>query len=123
MSAAKYIRGTADYPFVWGEIDCATWAAGLVLDATGIDPAELWRGTYSTAWGCRKIVMEGGGVLALSRRGMAPFRSGGDGDGVCVVKAQGRTYAAILSAGRAWLKTNGGVICPDRAEILDNWVI
>lgn len=44
---AVYLDRVAQEPFAWGEHDCALFAMGAVKAMTGVDPAELYRGTYS----------------------------------------------------------------------------
>lgn len=36
-------------PFVWGEHDCCLFAADMIRAMTGLDPAESFRGRYTTA--------------------------------------------------------------------------
>ncbi|WP_082670237.1 DUF6950 family protein [Sphingomonas sanguinis] len=51
-------------PFVWGQHDCALFAASCVRAQTGVDPAVAYRGTYDTANGARTALRElGAGTL------------------------------------------------------------
>ena len=45
-------------PFVWGQRDCALWAADCVLEITGVDYAAPFRGQYDTEAGAKKIINE-----------------------------------------------------------------
>jgi hypothetical protein len=45
-------------PFVWGERDCALWAADCVMDITGIDYAAPFRGQYNDEAGAKKLINE-----------------------------------------------------------------
>lgn len=45
-------------PMVWGQHDCALWISDCVLAMTGFDPAEHYRGTYSTAKGAWRRLVE-----------------------------------------------------------------
>ena len=123
MTAAAFIARTAPERFVWGVNDCALWAAALVAEQTGTDPAQALRGTYATWRECRLIQMRAGGLLALSRRLMAAHEAGADGDGVCVVRTGGRVLAGIISGGRVFLKSDPGVISPHDCDILERWAI
>lgn len=57
---AQKVREARDTPFVWGEHDCALFAADTVLAMTGEDFAEQFRGTYSTALGAEKALRKAG---------------------------------------------------------------
>lgn len=123
VTAADYITRTAGEPWAWGQTDCALWAASYVALVAGKDPATAVRGSYTTANGCRLMLMRAGGLLALSRTLMAGHENGGAGDGVAVARVGGRVIAGILSNDRLWLKSVRGVIAPEQYEILDRWVI
>ncbi|HGG04723.1 MAG TPA: hypothetical protein ENK28_04640 [Aliiroseovarius sp.] len=45
---SEYLISEMTRGFVYGESDCALFAAGAVLVMTGFDPAAKWRGKYST---------------------------------------------------------------------------
>ncbi|WP_419762647.1 DUF6950 family protein [Defluviimonas aestuarii] len=116
-----FLARTACEPFIWGQNDCATWAAALVAEATGKDLAAGFRGTYDTAFGCRRVIMQHGGLLELSRKMMSGFPSGEQENGVCVAKVRGRTMCGVLSGGRLFVKTENGLFCPAEFTILDGW--
>lgn len=60
----KVIRDNATRPFVWGEWDCALWAATAVEVMTDVDFAAPYRGTYSGATECAvRLRDEGPGSL------------------------------------------------------------
>lgn len=124
MTVAAFIARTAGDPWQWGVNDCALWAASCWAGMTGNDPAADLRDTYSTAFECRQVIMQAGGLLALSRRlmdGVDAQRGGGDG--VAVATVGKRTIAGIMSNGRMWLKSERGVIAPEQYTILDRWAI
>ena len=121
---AAFIARTGARPWQWGVNDCALWSASCWAELTGDDPAAALRGTYGTAFQCRRVIMGAGGLLTLSRRLMAAVDAPhGDGDGVAVAKVRGRTIAGIMSGGRLWLKTERGVMSPEDYTILDKWAI
>jgi hypothetical protein len=43
-------------PFAWGENDCVLWCADWVKTVTGIDPAQDWRGKYTSEDDARSIL-------------------------------------------------------------------
>jgi len=45
------ITARQETPFEWGQNDCCLWAADAILAQTGEDPAEKYRGTYSSELG------------------------------------------------------------------------
>lgn len=55
-----YVQSVAAKPFVWGEHDCALFAAGAVEAMTGEDIAAPFRGKYKTL---------AGGLRMLKKRG------------------------------------------------------
>lgn len=123
VSIANYIARTAGEPFVWGRTDCALWAAQLAAERGGVDPAASLRGTYATAWECRQIVLRAGGLLTLCRGLMAGFPAGERKNGICVARHDGRSICGILSGGRLVLKTDGGIISPEKFTILEGWSV
>lgn len=124
MLAASFIARTGCQPWQWGSNDCALWSASLWHEATGNDPAAPLRGTYGTSFTCRQVIMQAGGLLALSRRLMDGVDAKrGTGDGVAVATVGKRTIAGIMSNDRLWLKSERGVIAPEQYAILDRWAI
>jgi hypothetical protein len=119
--AAAYVARTAHLPWAWGRCDCALWPAGLVAEVTGRDPAAHLRGTYASAFACRQLLLREGGLLGLSRRLMAGVPAGGEGDGVAVAKIGEKTFAGVLSGGRLFIKTDGGVVSPEAFDLLERW--
>lgn len=47
-------------PFAWGEHDCSLWVADAVLAMTGVDLADLWRGTYHDEAGAKLVWSQAG---------------------------------------------------------------
>lgn len=50
------IESARERAFVWGEHDCALFAANIVRDLTGIDYAEAFRGKYRSATGATRVL-------------------------------------------------------------------
>lgn len=48
-------------PFVWGAQDCLLSLSDIIRDARGYDPAEYFRGRYSTRLGALRVTKEFGG--------------------------------------------------------------
>lgn len=119
---SAFIGETRGDRFVWGENDCALWAASGIARATGIDPAEKLRGTYNSAFSCRRVIMKNGGLVTLCDALMRKFTPGEIQYGPCLVRAQSQTVCGILSGGRVFLKTDRGILMPEKFQILRSWI-
>ena len=53
-------------PFMWGSHDCCLFAANIVFELTGVDPAFALRGEYETALEAARIVKERGGLRQIA---------------------------------------------------------
>lgn len=53
---SDYIDSVRHRPFVYGEHDCALFAAGAIEAVTGIDPAAALRGKYKTRLGGLRLL-------------------------------------------------------------------
>ncbi len=124
--------------FRWGGIggdDCFTFAASWVREQTGIDPAQEFRGTYSTREGAHSLIEAHGGEVSFA--GMALARHGltrvtvADNGSVGIVKAlAGETAATVretlvgaVKYGPLWaFITPGGVVCR-KAEPVAIWAM
>lgn len=60
-------------PFEWGVHDCCMMASDIALAITGRDPAELWRGTYSTEAGAEAVIAAAGSLEAVVAGAMQAF--------------------------------------------------
>ncbi len=68
---AAYIAANRDEPFAWGERDCALFFAGACIAMTGFDPAEPFRGKYSSELGAAKALKKfGAGDLETTLDGL-----------------------------------------------------
>jgi hypothetical protein len=67
-------------PFTWGEHDCCAFAAGVVLELTGVDHFKPFAGTYSTARQASKVLKKHGGVSGIATyalgKKIAPLTAG-----------------------------------------------
>lgn len=62
---ATLIDEAREKPFVWGEHDCALFAADAVHELIGIDPAKLYRGRYATEKQAGVILKRLGGLIGV----------------------------------------------------------
>ena len=69
-----YIAAARAAEFVWGRNDCALWAAGWVLECTGLDLVTAWKGKYKTETGARRLIAKRGysGLEAIADDGLNP---------------------------------------------------
>lgn len=116
----QYLKSTISTPFEWGKVDCATWAASCVEFCTGFDPAANLRGTYKTAFGCRRILIKGGGLLRVVSGQMERFGPL-SGDGIAVIDAGGQVLCSVVHQGRAVTKTKDGLFFLKDYKLLKGW--
>ncbi|WP_199287793.1 DUF6950 family protein [Kushneria phosphatilytica] len=57
------IQAAHEAAFSWGENDCCTFAADCCIAVCGIDPAEKYRGHYTTEIGAKRKLTEIHGSL------------------------------------------------------------
>jgi hypothetical protein len=57
---SRYLGACAHRAFEPGQHDCALFAAGAVEAMTGVDPAERWRGRYTTLRGGARVLRRDG---------------------------------------------------------------
>lgn len=117
-----YIDRTWAAPFVWGENDCALWAASLWKELTGRDPAAGLRGTYATAFECRQVVQEAGGLENLCRKLMAGEAEGA-GDGIAVISAGRQNLCGVHFGGSVICKMETGIKMIAKPRTLAQWAL
>lgn len=72
---AEYLANCEGAAFIWGEKDCALFAADAVIAMTDTDPAAAFRGRYSTATGsARALKRYGAGTLEETISALFPDR-------------------------------------------------
>lgn len=119
---ADFIGKTRSDPFEWGRNDCALWCASAVACETGFDPASDLRGTYSSRFECRQIIIAAGGLVALIAPRMAWHGIRAlNGDGVGVLKIGDRQLCGLILDGRAVVKMECGLRVLDEFTILRGW--
>lgn len=62
---SDFIKLKMDQPFIWGQNDCCLFAADAVLELTGIDYAQNYRGIYQTEEAALQFVNDAGGMQAI----------------------------------------------------------
>jgi hypothetical protein len=62
-----YIEAAGKRPWVWGQMDCVTFACGWIRRVTGSDPSAGFRGRYSSADEARELQKEEGGFVFIVR--------------------------------------------------------
>ncbi|MCL2761446.1 MAG: hypothetical protein FWD70_07360 [Desulfuromonadales bacterium] len=65
-----FIETRANMPFKWGEHDCCLFAADAVLEITGIDYAEKFRGKYADMENATKLIKQNGGNMSEMINGL-----------------------------------------------------
>jgi hypothetical protein len=99
-------------PFVWGENDCALFAADAIKSITGIDIAESFRGKYSDEASAIEAIktITGGSTLTdaavwcATRAGLAELKyplMARRGDLVLVDRGDGTLIAGVVHLGGA----------------------
>jgi len=75
------LRQRAETPFVWGKSDCAIFAFDVVQLLTGRDVVADLRGTYSTAYGAMRVLVDQGGLIGLADKRLGARCAHGGTDG------------------------------------------
>lgn len=110
-----YFAERATMAFAWGKNDCALFSADWVFLITGFDPAEAFRGRYSTAGtATRALKRYGSGSLfdtwsALMGDAIAPLMAQ-RGDVVGIVDDDGRECLGIVAGDRVVAVAARGVL-------------
>ncbi|EJL77363.1 hypothetical protein PMI15_04685 [Polaromonas sp. CF318] len=62
----EHLAAVKRTPFIWGQHDCCTFAAGAVIAMTGTDAIAPWRGKYTSQRGAARFIAAAGGLHALT---------------------------------------------------------
>jgi len=94
-----YMQATAPKPFIWGEHDCALFAAGAVEAMTGEDFAAPYRGRYTTLLGGLRVLRRDGftdqAALAASLFEEIPPAMAGVGDIAVVPEGEANALGVV----------------------------
>ncbi|APJ15152.1 hypothetical protein KAM344_17450 [Aeromonas caviae] len=97
-------------PFVWGENDCCLFVADCCMAASGVDPAAVYRGRYTTAIGAQRVLNKEHGSIAAVLDAHFPRIEPAlaqRGDPVVFDGPLGQT-AGVMWAGQVWAMTETG---------------
>lgn len=116
------IKAASGRPFLWGETDCCLFAADCSVAICGVDPAEQYRGHYTTEIGAKRKLHELHGGLeavcdAYFERVSIALRQ--RGDFVLFDGPMGKSIGVVW-AGGIWATTDDGV-ARVKAEPLICW--
>lgn len=70
---SAFLDRAAQTPFAWGGRDCVLFFCDWIFEATGRDPAQRFRGRYSTRLGALRIIHRAGGFVALCSEELSRF--------------------------------------------------
>lgn len=107
---AHTIKAATERPFSWGEFDCCLFAANCAVAVCGIDPAEQYRGRYTTETGAKRLLKKIHGSLdgawdACFQRINPAFIQRGD---VAMYDGENGRGVAVFWAGEFWSVTEDG---------------
>jgi hypothetical protein len=115
-------------PGIWGRDDCALALADIDRAVQGVDPAEPYRGRYTTERGARRVLGKAGLMGAWGRAArrlgwprIAPERAR-DGDRGIAVTAMGPT-SVIRYAGRWAARVDHGNLFVTDAAVRRAWKV
>ena len=116
---SDFIEQRRNAPFAWGQNDCCLFASDWIVLCTGLDPAHVLRGKYSSALGAarllkkydgvRGIIQEFGEPLGLKRiRGRCENR----GDLVVANTGSGESIGVSIGTHAAFVGAHGLLFAP-----------
>lgn len=112
------LEAARDREFVWGEHDCALFAADVARDLTGVDHAAAFRGQYATAAGAaRALRKHGRGTLRATAGAMLgaeiePLKAQRGDLLLWVQSERGETLGVCVGAQGAFAGPKGLVFIP-----------
>lgn len=71
MHLRHYLSHAAKRGFKWGEHDCILFSAGWVMNVSGRDPAQPWRGTYRNEAEGKALLERCGGMATCIAEALA----------------------------------------------------
>jgi uncharacterized protein DUF6950 len=120
----EYLRETAQDKTVWGVNDCALWASDLILKATGVDVAKDLRGTYSSWFECRQVLMQYGGLTGLCRDRLDFLQRGESQNGIGLIKTSSHHIVGILCSSKFHMRPVtgcSGLVMVSDFNLVEGW--
>lgn len=108
----KTLQAAHKRPFLWGEHDCALFAADCVQAMCGEDYAALYRGTYDSETGAKKALLKNHGSLEKALTACldeVPVSLAQRGD-VAIIESEGRKCAGIVWSGGVYAAGVNGLV-------------
>lgn len=123
---SAFLHEAAGKSISWGEWDCLMFVAAWVRDRRGDDPAQPWRGRYSSEFGAARMMLEQGGMVPLMDAGLGAIgmqrtNEPKRGDVAVVSGAEGETGAIMLGVNSASIGRRGLFV--RRAPIVAAWSV
>lgn len=123
-----YLAECAGRKFAYGTHDCATFVAGWLDRATGLDGLSAWLGQYHDELSCAAFIAAGGGMVPIadafisSRYGMARTMTPRAGNPL-VVDYRGNRAMAIRVSERdvAMMMSADRLIVTPRVTVIAEW--
>ena len=110
---AAFIEERRGWDFEWGQHDCCMFAADWVMEATGVDPALHFRGTYSSArTAATALRIHGGLAEIVAAAGFVRWQTPSmaqRGD-VALVNNGGRELLAVVDGARVVAPGTVGIV-------------
>lgn len=111
MMLAKAVADSSGRVFAWGDFDCCLFVSDCCVAVCGIDPAEAYRGRYTTEIGAKRALIKSHGSVenafdAYFERVDAMLAQ--RGDIVAYKDEAGLTAAAVVWAGGYWAALKSG---------------
>ena len=117
------LQASQSQPFSWGTHDCCLFAADCAVAICGKDPAQLYRGTYSTEQGAKRaLIKHHGSIMAAFDacfEQLAPTHAQ-RGDLVLFESPLGQTVGVVW-ASAIWAVGKAGVGVVERPNVSIAW--
>lgn len=123
----KWVHDHKSTKFEWGVTDCCLFTGDYILAVTGVDPAEPYRGHYSTETGAKRALLKYGTIEnAIDDSGFkrVDFNFAKRGDVVLFDTELGQVLGIKWTGGVLGLTFEGLVVTPvRRADVVATWSI
>lgn len=125
----RFLAENRERPFRWGSFDCCLFAANVVREMTGTDPAAAYRGQYHTMLGAARVLK--GSVLTMvesmaKQYGTFRFpspREARPGDVVLGSLDRGDTLGVVTPAHLAVFATTAGLGDYPYSVVIHAWKV